>query len=149
LIELIVATSVIVILSLVAVSMGDLSNQRDREARLRQALIDMRSAIDRYHSEKGKAPASMGALLAERDLSGFPYLRVYPENPVATGPVGVSNFHWQVATQTFYDAAKTNWMIRYPGYDPAITIPAGAGIVDIRSHAGIGNGINNVPYEKW
>lgn len=153
LVELIVATSIIVILSLVAVSIGDLINQRDREVRLRQTLLDMRSAIDRYRTKnKGVLPTNMGVLLTERDDEGFPFLRGetrIPNNPVAVTP----GPYWQIATITYEVATQTKW---YPwGGTPPYTlgtttvVPGGGGIADIRCSEGIGTGLNGYPYEAW
>lgn len=138
LVELIVATSIIVILSLAAVSIGDLINQRDREVRLRQSLLDMRSAIDRYRTiKKGALPSSMELLRAAKDSEGFPYLRRVPDNPVASMP----GPYWEVATRTYDDPALTNWFV--------LSGTVTAGIADIRCPDGIGTGLNGFAYETW
>jgi len=146
LVELVIATSIIVILSLAAVTMGDLVNQREREVRLRQALLEMRSAIDRYRSLNNNAlPGSMGALLNATDSEGFPLLRRFPYNPIAFTP----GYFWQVATITYYDAAQTTWIPAAPPYVIFATTTVAGGIADIRAAADSGDGINGKPYREW
>jgi len=152
LVELIVATSIIIILSLVAVSIGDLINQRDREVRLRQTLLDMRSAIDRYRTfNNGALPANLGVLLTATDTEGFPYLRRFPDNPVS--PTSPPKPYWQIATITYAMATQTKWYpwSGVPPYTIATdtTVTGGGGIADIRCSEGIGTGLNGYPYEAW
>jgi len=146
LVELIIATSIIVILSLAAVTMGDLVNQREREVRLRQSLLEMRSAIDRYRSlNNNTLPASMNALLNATDSEGFPLLRRYPYNPVAS----TTGYFWQVATITYYDPALTTWIPAVPPFVISPTTTVTGGIADIRAAPDSGDGINGKPYHEW
>lgn len=150
LVELLVATSIIVILSLAAVSIGDLVNQRDREVRLRQTLLDMRSAIDRYRTKNnGTLPTTMGILLTATDTEGLPFLRRFPDNPVAPTP----GPYWQIASITYAVATQTKWFPTTPPPAPYLlsttTTLAGGGIADIRCSEGIGSGLNGYGYESW
>lgn len=67
LIELIVAMSILLVLTTMAVPLARISVQREREHQLRAALAEMRSAIDRY-----KDAADRGAFQIQVDTDGYP-----------------------------------------------------------------------------
>jgi len=67
LIELIVATSILLILSGMAVPMARVTIKRERERQLRQALWAMRDGIDRY-----KDAADRGAFQIKVGSEGYP-----------------------------------------------------------------------------
>lgn len=67
LMELIVATMILSILSLMALPLARVTIQREKEKRLRAALWEMRDAIDRY-----KDAADRGAFQAKLDSQGYP-----------------------------------------------------------------------------
>src|SRR5271169_2401892 len=67
LIELIVATTILIILTGMAVPMVRISVQRERERELHQALWTLRDAIDRY-----KAAADMGGFQTKVGSENYP-----------------------------------------------------------------------------
>src|SRR5690242_10377865 len=67
LVELIVAFTILLILSGMAVPMARFQIRRQREKDLREALQEMRSAIDRY-----KDMADQGRIKVENDTYGYP-----------------------------------------------------------------------------
>jgi general secretion pathway protein G len=67
LIELIVATAILTILTLMAVPLARVTVQRQKEKLLRQALWDMRDAIDRY-----KDAADRQMFQTKVDSQGYP-----------------------------------------------------------------------------
>ena len=67
LVELIVAFTILLILSTMAVPIARFQIRREREKDLRQALHEMRSAIDRY-----KDMADQGRIRIENDTYGYP-----------------------------------------------------------------------------
>jgi general secretion pathway protein G len=75
LIELMVVTTLIVILAGTGLAMYSTSVTRAREATLKEDLFRMRDAIDQYHADKGTYPPALDAL-----VSGG-YLRKLPEDP--------------------------------------------------------------------
>jgi general secretion pathway protein G len=50
--------------------------ERTRESSLRQSLVVMRDAIDKYKADTGQWPADVEALVAKR------YLRAVPRDPI-------------------------------------------------------------------
>jgi general secretion pathway protein G len=67
LLELIIATTILLILSTMAVPMARLTIKRERERRLRADLWEMRDAIDRY-----KMDADRNAFQTKVDSQGYP-----------------------------------------------------------------------------
>ena len=87
LVELIVAFSIMLILSTIALPLAHVKIQREKERRLRDALSEMRKAIDRY-----KDMADAGQLgQVDPDTFGYPpNLEIMVEGvPVQMGPGGM------------------------------------------------------------
>ena len=76
LVELLVVLAIIATLLSIAAPRYFQHVERSREAVLRENLATLRDAIDQYHADKGKWPASLAALAEER------YLRAVPIDPL-------------------------------------------------------------------
>lgn len=75
LIELMIVISIILILVSIAIPIYNKSIQHAKEAVLRQDLFTLRSVIDQYSMDKGKAPQSLD------DLVTAGYLKEIPKDP--------------------------------------------------------------------
>ncbi len=67
LLELVVATTMLLILATMALPMARVKIKRDREIELRRALREMRTAIDRY-----KDASDVGLIEVKADSEGYP-----------------------------------------------------------------------------
>lgn len=76
LIELLVVLAIVALLASLAAPRYLRSLEVAEERALRTSLRTMRDAIDQYTADRGRAPASLEALVAER------YLREIPEDPL-------------------------------------------------------------------
>ncbi len=76
LVELLVVLAIIATLLALAAPRYFQHVERSREAVLRENLATMRDAIDQYHADTGKWPASLTALVDRR------YLRAVPLDPI-------------------------------------------------------------------
>lgn len=76
LIELLVVMSIVALLLSIAVPRYFSSTDRAREAVLKQNLAEMRGAIDKYYGDRGRYPAALEDLAAQR------YLRRIPPDPI-------------------------------------------------------------------
>ncbi|MFN7085522.1 MAG: type II secretion system protein [Burkholderiales bacterium] len=76
LIELLVVLAIIALLLMLAVPRYFSSVDRAKEAVLKENLYQMRDAIGKYYADKGRYPASIETLAAER------YLRKVPMDPI-------------------------------------------------------------------
>lgn len=76
LIELLVVMAIIATLLSIAVPRYFNHAERARETALKQTLAVTRDAIDKFHADTGKYPASLEELVVKR------YLRKLPEDPI-------------------------------------------------------------------
>lgn len=76
LIELLVVLAIIATLLMLAVPRYFASQDRAKEAVLKENLFQLRDAIGKYHGDKGRYPESLEALATEK------YLRAVPVDPV-------------------------------------------------------------------
>lgn len=121
LIELMIAMTVISILMSVAMPMYTKSLMRSKETILRQNLFTMRTVIDEFTYDKGKAPQSL------EDLVQAGYLRKVPIDPM-TG----NERSWKIIME---DAANT-------------VNQSEPGIFDVRSGADKVS-LEGTPYSEW
>lgn len=149
LIELAVVVSIIGVLAMVALPVAELAVQRSREHELRQALRQIRGAIDAY-----KQAHDAGRIMKRVGQSGYPpsldvlvdgvedakspkkariyFLRRLPRDPMAT--------------DTSLAAAET-WAPRSYESPPDMPYP-GDDVFDVYSRSER-VGINGIPYREW
>lgn len=147
LVEIIVVSVLILLISLVGIQTADLVSQREKEDRLRYSLLEMRAALDLYHQEKTTFPNSFNDLLTNKRFGGnygF-YLRRMPINPL------FGTVKWEIASQTkrtYADAAEeqAHWQ---PANAPTATMAPISPIVDVRSPDPGFNSIRGDSYLQW
>jgi general secretion pathway protein G len=121
LIELIIVTTLIVVLSTVAMVSYQNSVTRAREAVLKEDLFRMRDAIDQYYADKNKWPQTL------QDLVTDGYVREIPKDPMT-------------------DSADT-WQTVPAEADPSNT-SAEPGIFDVKSGSER-MALDGTPYTEW
>ena len=140
LVELIVATAILAILTGMAIPLARVTIKRERERELRQALWEMRDAIDRYKdiSERGviqiKAgsegyPPDLETLVKGIDVSGkkIRFLRRIPTDPM-TG--------------------NTEWGTRSIQDDPESDSGSGDNVFDVFTKSQ-GTALDGTQYKDW
>ena len=121
LIELMIVMVIITILAGIGLAVYGNSVQSSKEAVMREDLFRMREAIDQYHADKNRYPATLEALVEDK------YLRMVPVDPVTR-----SAATWQT---TMADPEPGN-----PSAEP--------GIYNVKSGAE-GTGLDGTPYSEW
>ncbi len=121
LIELIIVTTLIVVLSTVAMVSYQNSVTRAREAVLKEDLFRMRDAIDQYYADKNKWPQTL------QDLVTDGYVREIPKDPMT-------------------DSADT-WQTVPAEADPSNT-SAEPGVFDVKSGSER-MALDGTPYTEW
>jgi general secretion pathway protein G len=113
LIELLVVMAIIATLLMLAVPRYFASEERAKEAVLKENLYQMRDAIGKYYADKGKYPESLDALASEKYLRALPldpitdssatWVLVPPEDPQQSGVYDVkSGAEGQASDGTLY-----------------------------------------------
>jgi len=100
LVEVVVVTALILLVSLVGIQTADLVSQREKEERLRYSLLEMRAAMDLYFQEnRGEFPDSISKLTdtVRKGGRGF-YLRRFPINPIVGN--SAEPCVWEIASST-------------------------------------------------
>ncbi len=121
LIELMIVMSIILILVSIAAPLYSQSILRAKEAVLKQDLYSMRSVIDQYTMDKGKAPQSLEDLVTAR------YLKEIPKDPFTN-----SHDTWTTDAEDALDSVN----------------PEQPGIKDVHSRAA-GTGTDGSAYSTW
>ena len=148
LIELVVSLAILALIATMALPMGEVIVQRNKEQDLRKALRQIRESIDAY-----KQSYDDGHILKKVDASGYPptlailqegvedakspekkmiyFIRRIPRDPFA--PIDIP--------------AIDTWQLR--SYDSSADNPhSGDDVFDVYSQAQ-GNGLNGIPYKDW
>ncbi|MFN3752343.1 MAG: type II secretion system protein [Thiobacillus sp.] len=149
LIELVIAVAIVGVLALLAAPLLEITAQRQREAELRQALREIRTAIDAYHQavqeKRIESPADASGYPPNLDVlaAGVPdvtrpdrrkihFLRRLPRDPMH--PDGKL-------------AAAETWGLRSYASPPDAPAP-GEDVYDVHSLSDK-VGMNGVPYREW
>jgi general secretion pathway protein G len=140
LIELIVATAILVILTGLAVPMARLAIKREKERELRRDLWMLRDAIDRY-----KDAADRGAFQIKVGSEGYP-----PDLDTLVKGVDVGGkkvrFLRSIPTDPFTNS--TEWGMRSMQDDPESDSWGGQNVFDVFTKAQ-GTGLDGTEYKTW
>ena len=140
LVELIVATAILVILTGLAVPMARVAIKREKERELRRALWELRDAIDHY-----KDAADRGAFQIKVGSEGYP-----PdlETLVKGVDVGGKKMRFLRRIPTDPMTNSTEWGLRSMQDDPASDSSGGQNVFDVFTKAQ-GTGLDGTEYKHW
>lgn len=140
LIELIVATAILVILTGLAVPMARVSIKRERERELRHDLWELRDAIDRY-----KDAADRGGFQIKVGSEGYP-----PDLETLVNGVDVGGKKLRFLRKIPTDPMTGNaeWGLRAMQDDPTSDSWGGQNVFDVFTKSQ-GTGLDGTPYKEW
>jgi len=140
LIELIVATAIMVILTSMAIPLARLSIQREKERELRYDLWMMRDAIDRY-----KDAADRGAFQIKVGTEGYP-----PDLETLVNGVDVGGKKVRFLRKIPIDpmAGKPEWGMRSMQDDPTSESWGGQNVFDVFTKSE-GTALDGTKYKEW
>ena len=148
-VELVITLAIIGLLSTAAMPLAQLVAKREKEAQLRSALRDIRTALDAYRDA-----AQTGHIKLELGASGYPpdlkSLYVGVEDAMSEKKVNLY-FLRRVPRDPFFPdgniAAEDTWGVR--SYQSSVEDPQpGDDVFDVYSRSGT-KGLNGVPYREW
>lgn len=139
-IELIVATALLMILTSLAIPLARVTIKREKERDLRRALWEMRDAIDRY-----KDAADRGAFQTKVDSQGYP-----PDLDTLVKGVDVQGKKVRFLRQIPVDpmTGGTDWGLRSMQDDPDSDSWGGQSVFDVYTKSE-GTGLDGTPYKTW
>jgi general secretion pathway protein G len=140
LLELIIATTIMLVLSTMAVPLARLTIQREKERELRQDLWMMRDAIDRY-----KDAADRGGFQTKVDSQNYP-----PDLETLVKGVDVQGkkvrFLRKIPTDPM--TGDTDWGLRSMQDDPDSDSWGGQNVFDVFTKSQ-GTGLDGTKYKDW
>lgn len=140
LIELIVATAILIILTGMAVPMARVTIKREKEHELRQDLWEMRDAIDRY-----KDAADRGAFQIKVDSQGYP-----PDLDTLVKGVDVNGKKLRFLRRIPIDpmTGSDDWGLRSMQDDPDSDSWGGQNVFDVFTKSD-GTALDGTKYKDW
>jgi general secretion pathway protein G len=140
LVELIVATTILVILTGMALPLARLTIRREKERELRYDLWQMRDAIDRY-----KDTADRGAFQIKLGSEGYP-----PDLETLVNGVDVAGKKLRFLRKIPVDpmTGKAEWGMRSLQDDPQSDSWDGDNVFDVYSKSD-GTGLDGTKYKEW
>ncbi len=139
-VELIVAVTILLILTGAAIPMARVKIQRERERLLRMALWEMRDAIDRY-----KDAADRGAFQVKVGSEGYP-----PDLETLVTGVDVGGKKVRFLRRIPVDpmTGSTEWGLRSMQDDPDSTSWGGDNVFDVYTKSQ-GGALDGTKYSEW
>ena len=140
LLEMIVATTILLILMGAAVPVAKLSTKRQKETELRRDLWEMRAAIDRY-----KEYADRNAFQQKVDSQGYP-----PDLETLVKGVDIQGKKVRFLRRVPVDpmTGKTEWGMRSMQDDPTSDSWGGQNVFDIYTKSD-STGLDGTKYKDW
>ena len=140
LLELIIATAILLILSTMVIPTARLTIKREKERRLRADLWEMRDAIDRY-----KLDADRGAFQTKVDSQGYP-----PDLDTLVKGVDVQGKKVRYLRSIPIDPMtnSTEWGLRSMQDDPDSDSWGGQNVFDVYTKS-TGEGLDGTKYKDW
>jgi general secretion pathway protein G len=141
LMELIVAATIMSILTMMALPLAQLSIKREKEKELRRALWGMRDAIDRYRDQ-----ADRGAFQTKVDSGGYPPdLETLVKGVEAQGGKKI-RFLRSIPIDPMTKSKE--WGLRSMQDDPDSGSWGGQSVFDVYTKSG-GTGLDGTKYKDW
>ena len=143
LLELIIASSILLILAGVALPTARLTIRRQREAELRRVLREMRDAIDRY-----KDLADRNLIQVELGTEGYPPdLETLVNGVTLAGPAGRKiRFLRRIPEDPM--TGRTDWGLRSVQDDADSKSWGGQNVFDVFSRSS-GTALDGTRYDEW
>jgi len=148
LVELVCATAILVVLAAVALPVANTMVKRQKELELRQALREIREALDRFQFDTTRYPGIRTKHLNATNEEGYPEeLKLLVEGVDAGDAAGLKiKYLRRIPLDPMTGEAE--WATRSTRDRPDSLFSDGINIFDVHSKSDR-IGLNEVPYKKW
>lgn len=146
-IELVVVTTILLILASAIMPLSKVTIQREREAELRRYLREMRTAIDKY--KDAVDAGQIGSIDVKAGSEGYPPdLETLVEGVSAAGDASGRKLRFLRRIPIDPMTNDTEWGLRSYQDDPTSTSWGGQNVFDVYTKAG-GTGLDGTDYRDW
>ena len=146
-IELLVVSAIVLVLASVAMPLAQVTAQRQREAELRRALRDMRTAIDRF--KDGADLGQISPLEIKAGSEGYPPdLETLVEGVPAANDVTGRKLKYLRRVPIDPMMKSTEWGLRSYQDDPDSTSWGGQNVFDVYTTS-TGTALDGTKYRDW
>jgi len=143
LLELIIAMSILLILSTAALPLARYDVKRRKETELRECLRDMRNAIDRY-----KDAADQGKIRTEVGTENYPPDLDTLAKPIQLGAGNDQKIRFLRKVPEDPMTGRKDWGLRSVQDDPESTSWGGQDVFDVYSQS-TGTALDGTKYSDW
>ena len=146
-IELVIVTTILLILASAVMPLAQVTAQRQREAEVRRALREMRTAIDAFKDavDQGRIPTTA----LEPDNEGYPpSLEILVEGIGAANDASGRKLRFLRRIPIDPTTASTDWGLRSYQDSPTFTSWGGENVFDVYTKSG-GTALDGTQYTDW
>jgi general secretion pathway protein G len=146
-IELLVVSAIIIILAAAAMPLAKVTATRQREAELRRALREMRTAIDKF--KDGADLGQISPLEIKAGSEGYPQdLEMLVKGVSAANDVTGRKIRFLRRVPIDPMTRSTEWGLRSYQDEPNATSWGGQNVFDVHTNSG-GTGLDGTKYKDW
>lgn len=146
-VEVLIVTSILLILASAVLPLAQVTSQRQREAELRRTLRELRTAIDRFNDEVVKG--NIAATELEPTSEGYPPdLQTLVDGVPAANDASGRKLRFLRRVPIDPMTNSTEWGLRSYQDRPDATSWGGQNVYDVYTTAG-GTGLNGTSYRDW
>jgi general secretion pathway protein G len=146
-VELLVVTTILLILASAVLPLAQVTSQRQREAELRRSLREMRTAIDRFKDAVDQG--QIGAVDIEAGSEGYPPdLETLVEGVAVAGDASGGRLRFLRRIPIDPMTNSTEWGMRSYQDRPDSTTWGGQNVYDVYTRHG-GTGLDGTRYRDW
>jgi general secretion pathway protein G len=146
-VELVVVTTILMILASAVLPLAQVTSQRQKEAELRRTLREMRTAIDGFKNavDQGRIPTTE----LEPGSEGYPPdLETLVEGVSAAGDASGRKLKFLRRVPIDPMTNSTEWGLRSYQDSPTSTSWGGQNVFDVYTRSG-GTGLDGTKYREW
>jgi general secretion pathway protein G len=148
LVELVSVTAIILVLAMITLPVANTMVKRQKELELRQALRQIREALDRFQADTERFPGIRQLHLDAVNEEGYPQELEWLYEGVDIGDAAGTKIKYLRRLPRDPITGTTEWGLRSSRDGPDSLFTDGINIFDVYSTSDK-VGLNGIPYEEW